>query len=78
MSVIIVNRTEHKSIAPFTIDCPDALVHSLWPSDDQPLIGVRLEVQIGNLELEFCVTDWDICAFLVLGDKAEISFACEG
>lgn len=36
-----------------------------------------MEVQIGNLELELCLTCGNCSSFLVLGDKAEGGFSGE-
>ena len=36
-----------------------------------------MEVQVPGMELELGVAGGNSCAFLVLGDEAEVGFACE-
>ena len=64
---LAISSGEHKSVLALTVDGPSALELSMGPSDNQTLVAVGVEVEVGYLELGLCLPCGYICSFLVLG-----------
>src|SRR6476620_9778997 len=60
-----INGCEHEAIVTGSVNCARTLVLRSSTSHHQPIIDGAVEVQILDLELEFCLTVRNICAPLV-------------
>ena len=74
---LTVDGAQHEPVLALTIDRAHSLVHRLGTGHDQPVIAVRVKVQVGNLDLKLGLSRRRVSALLVLAHKAEGRLACQ-
>jgi len=72
-----VDCREQEPVLALAVNGAGAPVFSPCSSDYQPIVGVRVEVEVGNLELELGLPCRDSSSSLVFGNEAKVGPARE-
>ena len=75
--VNFINGREFESILTITIDSANAFILRLMASNYQPIVSIRVEVQVSHLKLKLRLPDWYSGSLFVFGDESEGCFASE-
>jgi hypothetical protein len=72
-TVAVINRSQHEPVVPGPVDSAGTFVFGFVPAGDhEPVITIRVEVQVAGLELELGVPIGHIGTLLVLGYEPEV------